>query len=75
MGDKIILLKPGKKQKQSENYQSANVAFVLYTDDLNQAMNTYRDRGLVFNGNDGPDCPTFTDLDGNWFQLVNPKHV
>ncbi len=30
-------------------------------------------KGLVFKGTDGSErCLTFTDPDGNWFQLVNP---
>ena len=27
--------------------------------------------GLEVKGDDGG-CPTFTDLDGNWFQLIGP---
>ena len=29
-------------------------------------------RGLAFEGDDGPGCPTFRDPDGNWFQLTDP---
>ena len=32
------------------------------------------EKGLRFRGNDGSHkCPTFTDPDGNWFQLVDPS--
>ncbi len=32
-------------------------------------------KGLEFRGTDGSDeCLTFTDPDGNWFQLTDPDH-
>ena len=60
--------------------QAPGVAFadsaggvVLYTDDLDGTRAAPQGRGLVFRGYDGtPDCPTITDPDGNWFQLVDP---
>ncbi len=75
LGDREILLRPGFKNHSSPTYQSTNMAFVIFTDDLNETIKIYKERGLVFNGDDGNCCPTFTDLDGNWFQLVNPKHI
>jgi catechol 2,3-dioxygenase-like lactoylglutathione lyase family enzyme len=73
-GDALILLRPGTPHDASADYQSARSGTVLYTDDLAAAMQTLRSRGLVFNGCDGSDaCPTFTDPDGNWFQLVDPS--
>lgn len=56
-------------------YQEAASGVVLYTDDLNATAETLRGRGLVFRGNDGPTCLTFTDPDGHWFQLTNPEHA
>jgi catechol 2,3-dioxygenase-like lactoylglutathione lyase family enzyme len=69
-----ILLRPGKPEIAPENYQSANTALVLYTDDLEKCAEEMKSKGLEFKGTDGSSrCLTFTDLDGNWFQLVNPK--
>lgn len=72
MGDNEILLRPGIEEHHSENYRHANMAFVIYTDNLEESVKVLTSSGLVFNGNDGPNNPTFTDLDGNWFQLANP---
>jgi hypothetical protein len=52
-------------------YQNANSAIVIYTDDADAAFEMYKERGLKIAGHD-TGCPVFTDLDGNWFQLVNP---
>ncbi len=69
-----ILLRPGKAAPQSENYQSTSIALVLYTDDLDKSAESLRSKGLHFKGNDGsPRCLTFTNGDGNWFQLTNPN--
>lgn len=75
MGEAEILLRPGKNEHPTADYQHAPAAIVLYTDDVQGKANELRARGLVFKGTDGaPDCLTFTDPDGNWFQLVNPEH-
>lgn len=72
-GNYVILLRPGKETELAENYQSAKTGFVLYTADLDSAKKELQNRGLVFKGTDGSErCLTFTDPDGNWFQLVNP---
>ncbi len=72
-GSYVILLRPGKNSEQAENYQSAKTGFVLYTEDLEKTKALLTGRGLEFRGTDGSDnCLTFTDPDGNWFQLVNP---
>lgn len=69
-----ILLRPGKSAVPAENYQSANIALVLYTDDLERCAEELKSKGLEFKGTDGSSrCLTFTDFDGNWLQLVNPK--
>ncbi len=68
-----ILLRPGEPAAAA-TYQEAAVAIVLYTDDLDAEVKELKNRGLVFKGTDGSDrCLTFTDPDGNWFQLVNPE--
>jgi catechol 2,3-dioxygenase-like lactoylglutathione lyase family enzyme len=72
-GNYVILLRPGKETQTAGNYQSAKTGFVLYTNDLEFTKQDLISRGLVFKGTDGSDkCLTFTDTDGNWFQLVNP---
>ena len=73
--DVEILLRQGRKQQSAENYQATNSTIVRYTDAVQETASQLRRRGLVFKGTDGsPDCLTFTDPDGNWFQLVNPEH-
>lgn len=72
-GDVTILLRPGKPPA-APDYQHTGVAFVLYTNDLDREREALEARGLVFKGTDGDErCLTFTDPDGNWFQLVNPE--
>ncbi len=73
-GNYVILLRPGINSLNTENYQSAKTGFVLYSDNLDITKKELQSRGLVFKGTDGSDrCLTFTDPDGNWFQLVNPE--
>jgi catechol 2,3-dioxygenase-like lactoylglutathione lyase family enzyme len=72
--DSLILLRPGENKLQAKNYQSVNNALVLYTENLDSTVAELKSRGLEFKGTDGSDkCLTFTDIDGNWFQLVNPE--
>jgi len=69
----VILIRPGKSEDNSDNYSNSKTGFVIYTNDLDEAAGTLKKRGLEFKGTDGSDrCLTFTDYDGNWFQLVNP---
>jgi catechol 2,3-dioxygenase-like lactoylglutathione lyase family enzyme len=69
-----FLLRPGRMNDQIDSYSSSKSAFVIYTEDLEESIATLESRGLKFKGSDGsPKCPTFTDPDGNWFQLVNPN--
>jgi catechol 2,3-dioxygenase-like lactoylglutathione lyase family enzyme len=71
---KEILIRPGKKIPPAENYQSTNMAFVIYTDDLDKALKKLGEKDVEIKGTDGSDkCITFTDTDGNWIQLVNPE--
>lgn len=77
-GDYTILLRPAAESEAANNsrgaeYSSAEKGFVLYTNDLESARKDLENKGLVFKGTDGSErCLTFTDPDGNWFQLVNP---
>ena len=71
-GETSILLRPGGTKIRTEDYGSTSVGFVLYTDDLDKTVDELVARGLSFKGTDGSErFPTFTDPDGNWFQLVN----
>lgn len=73
-GGILILFRPGKETSREKNYQEGSFGLVLYTDNLDEKAKQLKERGLVFKGTDGSDrCLTFTDPDGNWFQLVNPK--
>lgn len=78
-GEYTVLLRPvlGDHRElytgRGEEYSAAEKGFVLYTNDLDSAKSDLESKGLVFKGTDGSDrCLTFTDPDGNWFQLVNP---
>ena len=73
LGEREILLRPGAPPPPAARYRDAAVGFVLFTDDLTKTCRELEGRGLVFCGDDGPDCPTFTDPDGHWFQLVDPR--
>ena len=76
LGQSEILLRPGTGTVRPDTYQTSPQAIVLYADDLPAMMAELEERGLVFAGNDGSErCPTFTDPDGNWFQLVDPRHT
>ncbi len=67
----VILLRPGQPVNPP-TYQETNIAFVIYTDDFKEAKEYFISKDVIFKGTDGSDkCLTFTDNDGNWFQLVN----
>lgn len=72
LGDTEILLRPGQPGESPEIYKQARGAITLYTDDLDGTVAALKSRGLAFEGDDGPGCPTFRDRDGNWFQLTDP---
>jgi catechol 2,3-dioxygenase-like lactoylglutathione lyase family enzyme len=73
LGDRELLLRKGEPPAPSPDYQHCGKAIVLFTDDLDRQVRELESRGLVFRGDDGPNCPTFTDPDGHWFQLVDPR--
>jgi catechol 2,3-dioxygenase-like lactoylglutathione lyase family enzyme len=74
-GNREFMLRKGAPPAHSPDYQHSGQAFVLYTDDLAATMVDLQSRGLVFEGNDGPLCPTFRDPDGHWFRLVDPREA
>ena len=68
-----LLLRPGSPPSPSSHYREASSGIVFYTNNLERTQEELRERGVVFRGTDGSDrCLTFTDPDGNWFQLVDP---
>lgn len=70
---RAILLRPGNPVNP-KTYQEANIAFVIYTDNLKDVKEYFASKGVIFKGTDGSEnCLTFTDNDGNWFQLVNKE--
>ena len=75
LGENLFLLRPGENDLKVNEYKDSNSGFVLYTDDIETTRKELTTRGLEFKGTDGSDvCLTFTDPDGNWFQLVDPEH-
>jgi len=74
-GELVFLLRPFKANGNSpvSEYNRSNIGIVLYTDNLDMTAEKLKMKGLEFKGTDGSErCLTFTDPDGNWFQLVNP---
>ena len=73
-GEVEILIRPGEAGETAPKYEQARTGFVLYTDDVFKKKAELESRGLEFKGTvDTEKCFTFTDPDGNWFQLVNPE--
>ena len=74
-GELEILLRKGNPTN-SNRYETSNNGIVLYTDDLERTSQVLTQHGLTFKGTvDTDKCLTFTDLDGHWFQLVNPNYI
>src|SRR3954470_23669018 len=73
-GDFEILLRPGANRGMADRYAESGAGIVLYTEDVPRTVADLQARGLLFDGCDGAaNCPTFTDPDGHWFQIVNPR--
>ena len=69
-----FLLRPTREAPAAKSYRESAMAIVLYCSDLERTMAELVSRGVTFAGTDGSEkCPTFTDPDGNWFQLVDPN--
>ena len=72
-GEIEILLRPGRPSQSASRYEDAPTGFVLYTDNVHEMLEELVARGLEVRGTvDSEKCFTFTDPDGNWFQLVDP---
>ncbi len=69
LGGFSLLLRPGVALTSDDD--SAVPCIVLYTSDLVATSATLEKRGIDFirDGN----CLHFRDLDGHWFQLVDPE--
>lgn len=68
-----ILLRPNlEPQSVSHSYQAAHQALVIYTPNLSESRLRLEAAKIEFKGTDGsPECLTFQDPDGRWYQLVN----
>jgi catechol 2,3-dioxygenase-like lactoylglutathione lyase family enzyme len=72
-GSMSILIRPGRPTQQVDRYEDAQTGFVIYTDNVHETLKALVARGLKVKGTvDSEKCFTFTDPDGNWFQLVDP---
>ncbi|MGE3802620.1 MAG: VOC family protein [Candidatus Kapaibacterium sp.] len=75
LGSLTLLLRPGTPSNLPDTYQETSSGIVLYTDNLERTRDELQERGVEFKGTDGSErCLTFTDPDGNWFQLVDPAN-
>ena len=73
LGEQEVLLRPGRPLSSSPTYSNSRIGIVLYTHNLLETVETLRQRGLnITCMPDEESCYNFTDLDGNWFQLVDP---
>lgn len=60
----------------SSRYETSSSGIVQYTDDLDSTARDLSHRGLEFRCTvDTDKCLTLTDLDGHWFQLINPNDL
>jgi catechol 2,3-dioxygenase-like lactoylglutathione lyase family enzyme len=63
--ESVILLRPGN-HLNSKTYQQTDIAFVMYSDNINGALAELKSNNIEIKGDDGDGCYTFTDPDGNW---------
>lgn len=82
LGDGTLMLRPfasgaGGPAASGTRYAlgGRGTGIALYTDDLPAALARLAACGVHPVGDDGPGCPTFLDPDGNWVQLVDPRHA
>ena len=74
LGALEILLRQGTVSDPAARYEESANGIVLYTENISATKAELEARGLKFRGTvDSNKCWTFTDPDGNWFQLVNPN--
>lgn len=75
LGAAVVMLRPGTPPGAGPRYGRSGPGIALFTDDLPATLARLAERGLVPDGDDGPGCPTFRDPDGNWVQIVDPRHA
>lgn len=69
----LFLLRPHRDADTGATYQQTPSAIVLYSSDIEADRARLEAGGIFIQGYDGtPECLTFMDFDGNWFQLANP---
>lgn len=69
-----ILIRPGRRHTSANRYEDAPLGFVFYTNNVDKTLKELKEKGVQIKGTvDSNKCFTFTDPDGNWFQLVNPN--
>lgn len=71
LGEQEILLRKRASETTAAPFHQAHSNIVFYTEDLSATRTQLEQRGLKFEGED-QGCPIFKDLDGHWFQLVDP---
>lgn len=72
-GEMTILIRPGEPPQPAGRYEDAPTGFILYTSNVQETLRVLVANGLEIKGTvDSDKCFTFTDPDGNWFQLVDP---
>jgi predicted enzyme related to lactoylglutathione lyase/uncharacterized protein YndB with AHSA1/START domain len=69
LGDKQIMLRPGRGGVNGKAFDESQYNVVLCSDDAAAELERLQARGLEVRGDD-QGCPTFADPDGNWFQLI-----
>lgn len=64
-----ILIRPGKSGVSGKAFAQSAGNLVLCCEDPVATLKLMQGKGLTVRGHDDG-CPTFTDPDGNWFQLI-----
>lgn len=73
-GELEILLRSGRPPAAAAWNEGTGAGTVFYTSRPARAAARLVARGLAFRGPlDSEKCLTFSDPDGNWFQLVDPQ--
>jgi catechol 2,3-dioxygenase-like lactoylglutathione lyase family enzyme len=74
LGDLEVLLRQGEPRPSAEGYLSAGSAIVLYSSNLPATLDSLNHHEVDLYPMPGEEnCYTFTDLDGHWFQVVDPN--
>lgn len=74
LGDVELLLRPTKTSHRANEYAQSKAGLVLYTDDVETAVDHLKGYGVCLHQKEEePECFFFQDPDGHWFQLVNPN--